>query len=458
LVTGSAITSDAAGVRGDAVSVENVRARNNQIAFDSDRGNRGASPASALNADALIEEACRRTGLTDFGDADFEGPLRRLLQVAHEEADLSRFGRLATRWDVVRFLSNLLRLRYEETRTPAILDLPIEKPIFITGLPRSGTTFLAHLLAEDHANLLPRVWQVIFPYRRLNARLPGDWRAASVKWQLRMFGLLAPKFARLHRIGPFSPQECSEITAHVFASLRFDTTYFIPSYRRWLDASDHLEPYRFHKRFLQHLQFQAMRGTRWVLKCPDHVFALGAIKAVYPDARVVFVHRDPLRVLLSLSELTEVLRRPFTRHIDRCSIGPHESDRWLEATKLMIAADEQQPFAAPICHVHYRSLVEDPLGSVATIYRHFGLTLDANAAARIRSVAQSKPDGGYRTHAYRFADHGLDPALERSRYAKYSAHFGIPHEDRGEDRAAPTRAKSLSSTSAFARKRATRSA
>ena len=123
-----------------------------------------------------------------------------------------------------------------------------------------------------------------------------------------------------------------------------------------------------------------MRGTRWVLKCPDHVFALGAIKAVYPDARVVFVHRDPLRVLLSLSELTEVLRRPFTRHIDRCRIGPHESDRWLEATELMIEADEQQPFAEPICHIHYRSLVEDPLGSVATIYRHFGLTLDANAS------------------------------------------------------------------------------
>ena len=159
------------------MSVEHVRARNNRIAFDSDIADLAALPASALNARTLIDEARRRTGLTDFGDADFEEPLRRLLRVVHEEADLSRFGRLATRWDVVRFLSNLLRLRYEETRTPAILDLPIEKPIFITGLPRSGTTFLAHLLAEDHANLLPRVWQVIFPYQRLNARLPGDWRA-----------------------------------------------------------------------------------------------------------------------------------------------------------------------------------------------------------------------------------------------------------------------------------------
>ena len=388
----------------------------------------------SFDPDALIDEARRRTGLDDFGDAPFETPLRLFLRSAASEGDLSLFGRIATHWDVVRFLSNLLRLRYEETRTPAIHDQRIERPIFITGLPRSGTTFLAHLMAEDHANLLPRSWQVIFPYPQINPGFRGDRRVETVNWQLRMFGLLAPQFGRLHPIDARSPQECSEITAHAFASLRFDTTYSIPSYRRWLDAEGHLEPYRFHRRFLQHLQHQASHQGRWVLKCPDHVFAFDAIRAVYPDARIVFVHRDPLRVLLSVAELTKVLRRPFTRHVDRRSIGPHESDRWLAGTERMIAADEQQPFSEEICHIQHRELVKDPVGTIATLYRRFGLDLDPAAAVRIRRRAEAKPDGGYRTHAYRFEDYGLDADLERSRFARYSAHFGIPHEDGGKPR------------------------
>src|SRR5262249_61713549 len=140
------------------------------------------------------------------------------------------------------------------------------------------------------------------------------------------------------------------ITAHIFSSLRFDTTYRIPSYRHWLDEAGHLDAYRFHKRFLQHLQHQAHDGGRWVLKCPDHVFALAAIRSVYPDARLVFVHLDPLAVLSSVARLTEVLRRPFTRHIDKHEIGRQDSDRWLAATELMISAEQQQHSAEAIFH------------------------------------------------------------------------------------------------------------
>src|SRR5271169_5236439 len=229
-----------------------------------------------LSADELIARARRQTGLVDFDCTTFQEPLQNLLRACREEAELSLFGRFATRWDAVRFLSNLLRLREEERRAPKILEQRIERPIFIAGLPRSGTTFLHSLLAQDHANLVPRVWQLIHPYP-LDGPGP-DVRPRRVARQLRLFGMLAPEFRRMHPIDASSPQECSEITAHVFASLRFDTTYRVPSYRRWLDATGHLEAYRFHKRFLQHLQHQAGLAGRWVLKCPDHVFALGAIR------------------------------------------------------------------------------------------------------------------------------------------------------------------------------------
>jgi Sulfotransferase family len=337
----------------------------------------------------------------------------------------------------VRFLSNLLRLFDEEQRAPEIIARPVDRPIFISGLPRSGTTFLHSLLAEDPANLVPRVWQLIHPYPNRHSESRLDRRAQRVARQLRLFGLLAPDFRRMHPIDAGSPQECSEITAHVFASLRFDTTYRIPSYRRWLDKTGHLEAYRFHKRFLRHLQHQTAKGGRWVLKCPDHVFALDAIRAVYPDARLVFVHRDPLAVLLSVARLTETLRRPFTRSIDKAEIGRQDSDRWLAATELMIAAAQEKRFAEPIFHVQYLDLVKDPVGTVAALYSHFGGALHPDAAARIGRLVEAKPNGGYGAHGSRLEEYGLDAALERERYARYMAHFGIRPESRsGSSRSA----------------------
>jgi hypothetical protein len=381
-----------------------------------------------LSADELITLAHHRSGLTDFGQTPFQAAFRKFLRACFEDANLSLVGRMATRWDVVRFLSNLLRLAEEEKRAPDILAQPIARPIFISGLPRSGTTFLHSLLAEDPGNLVPRVWQLIQPYPPRNSGSGPDRRARRVGRQLRLFGFLAPDFRRMHPIDADSPQECSEITAHVFASLRFDTTYRIPSYRRWLDEAGHLEAYRFHKRFLQHLQHQTADGGRWVLKCPDHVFALDAIRAVYPDARLVFVHRDPLAVLLSVARLTETLRRPFTRSIDKAEIGRQDSDRWLAATELMIAAAQEQLFEEPIFHVQYLDLVRDPVGTVAALYAHFGETLRPDAAARIGRLVEAKPNGGYRAHGSRLEEYGLDAALERERYARYMAHFGIQPE------------------------------
>src|SRR5262249_23075838 len=194
--------------------------------------------------------------------------------------------------------------------------------------------------------------------------------------------------------------------------------------RRWLDETGHLNAYRFHKRFLQHLQHQVSVAGHWVLKCPDHIFALDALRAVYPDAGVVFVHRDPLAVLPSVTRLTEVLRRPFTRHIDRLEIGREDSDRWLAATELMIPAADEDRFEQPILHIHHLDLIRDPLETLATLYRHFGRTLDERTATRISGLIAAKPNGGYGIHRSRLEEYGLDPAVERNRYARYVERFG----------------------------------
>src|SRR5580700_5278193 len=381
-----------------------------------------------LSADELITLAHHRSGLTDFGQTPFQAAFQKFLRACFEDANLSLVGRMATRWDVVRFLSNLLRLVEEEKRAPDILAQPIARPIFISGLPRSGTTFLHSLLAEDPGNLVPRVWQLIQPYPPRNSGSGPDRRARRVGRQLRLFGFLAPDFSRMHPIDADSPQECSEITAHVFASLRFDTTYRIPSYRRWLDEAGHLEAYRFHKRFLQHLQHQTADGGRWVLRCPDHVFALDAIRAVYPDARIVFVHRDPLRVVLSVAQLTEILRRPFTRYIDRHSLGRQECERWAFGTELMIRGAYQEPFAEPIFHLHYRDLVANPLAAVGKLYAHFGLALSSAAAARIDRMVETDANGSYGANGYRAEPYQLDANTLRRRFAPYLERFGVEPE------------------------------
>jgi Sulfotransferase family len=385
-----------------------------------------------LSAERLIGAAGRRAGREDFGEIPVGEPLGRLLEACRAEASLSLVGRFALKWDVLRFLTNLLDLRAAEGQSPGIAREPIESPIFITGFPRSGTTFLHALTLCDPANRAPLVWETIYPYPD-ESQGTTDARPARVERQLRMFERLAPEFRSLHRISAVSPQECTEITAHAFRSLRFDTTYRIPSYRTWLesDAEGHLPAYRLHKRFLQHLQHQdgeTRRGQRWVLKCPDHLFALEALRAVYPDARLVFVHRDPVKVLLSVAKLTEVLRRPFTRRLDRTEIGRGESARWLEGARRMIDASTDTEWTGRICHMQYVDLIADPARAVGAVYRHFGIPYPQSVATAVARFAAGEPNGGYGVHRYRLEEHGLDAALEREKFQPYMLHFGVTPE------------------------------
>lgn len=379
------------------------------------------------SAAELVEAAQRRTGLDDFGDSRFEEALEILLKSYKEEADLSAFGRMAAEWDALRCLSNLLVLREAEKRDPAIVDQPIVAPIFVTGLPRSGTTFLHNLLSLDASNRVVRAWETIYPSPMPHGHARADDRPRrKVDRQLAAFARLAPEFRSVHPLSADSPQECTEVTSQVFASLRFDTTHRVPSYRDWFDKTDQTGAYRFHRRFLRYLQRQKGRGV-WVLKCPDHVFALKAIRAVYPDARFVFLHRDPVEVLGSVAKLTEVLRRPFTRRINRHEIGRQVSERWLAGGSLLVEmADGASSFGDRVLHVKFRDLVQEPLGCVAAIYERFGLSFGQDLTTRIRDFTAERPNGGYgRRSERRLQEYGLDEETERLRHQRYISCFGV---------------------------------
>ena len=165
-----------------------------------------------------------------------------------------------------------------------------------------------------------------------------------------------------------------------------------------------------------------------MLKCPEHLFALEAIRAVYPDARLVFVHRDPVKVLLSQARLTEVLRRPFTRRLDPRTLGPDESRRWLDGTRRMMAVGDDAGFPDPVCHIHHIDLISDPVSTVEAVYRHFDMPMTPAIAAAIGSYVAARPKGGYGQHHYHFEDHGLHEQDERAKFRPYMVRFGVAAE------------------------------
>ncbi len=390
-----------------------------------------------FDAEALIREALAGQDPAafgpDFGPDQFTEGLLILLIALEAEANLSLVGRLAVRWDTIRCMRNLLRMRREEERESGIATTPIRRPLIITGLPRSGTTFLHRLLDRDPMMRSPSCWQTMAPYPPEHGR---DRRVERTERELRTFARMAPGFRDVHPLTARMPQECTEITAQVFQSLRFDTTFRIPSYLAWQDAHGHALAYRFHKRFLQHLQHQTgddPEQVQWVLKCPDHVFALDAVRSVYPDARIVFLHRDPLKVLPSVAKLTEILRQPFTRRQDLSEIGAQVTSRWHQGVEAMIRAADSNEAGAKggseaICHIHYRDLTENPLGTITRLYTHFGMPLGEDAVRGITAEVNREKRGGYARNIYRFADHGLDARRERGFFAGYMTRFGIDEE------------------------------
>lgn len=375
----------------------------------------------ALDAERLIARALAAARRTAFSDSSFLGPLKRLLTACEQEAGLSSFGRYGLWVDITRSLANVLCFDAAEELNPSLRTNAISAPLFVTGMPRSGTTFLHTLLAQDPESAVPRAWQLMYPYPNAGRILRADLRKLKAELQLSLFRLFSREIGDLHPLAADTPQECTDITAQVFQSLRFDSTYRIPSYHNWVRMHGHRDAYRFHRRFLAHLDAQTP-GRRWILKSPDHVFALDAIADVYPDARLVFLHRDPVDVLASVLKLTEVLRRPFTHRVDREEIGEQVSAYWVDGSNCMIAAAASG--ARNILHLHYQDLIVAPLETVRRIYSHRGLSLGGEAEQRMTIWLER-----YRRNAprrrYSLAEFGLEAESLRRRFARYIATFGI---------------------------------
>jgi Sulfotransferase family len=251
-----------------------------------------------LESDSLCAEARRRTRLEDFGDPPIEPALTILVNSLETEADLHPHGRLLMRVHLQELLETRLRLTQAWNGLSEVPEVSvIERPVFITGIPRSGSTFLHELLAEDPENRAPRVWEVMFPIptRRKHPKKvdPRVRRAEACLWWFRR---LAPGADSVYPIRAWTPHECVAIHSYTLLSEEFVSTCHVPTYEAFLHAADLGPIYRWQRRFLQYLQI-GHSNSRWVLKSPDHIYGLDKLLAVFPDAAIIQTHRNPVEVV-----------------------------------------------------------------------------------------------------------------------------------------------------------------
>jgi hypothetical protein len=382
----------------------------------------GLSPPS-LDIDDLHRAAYRRAGTRDFGAWDFAEPLDRLLRSYRDEAALTTLGRITVRELVVSLLDNLLRMEQERAANAAIERQEITAPVFIIGLPRTGTTHLHGIVSEDPGNRSPATWEVMYPAAASSPEAVAAARSRTGE-RLDWANRLAPEFMRIHPIAPDLPQECIAITAQVFMSIQFHTTHDVPSYQNWFEEAPQTLGFGFHKRFLQHLQAKSP-GTRWVLKAPGHLFALEGLLERYPDARIVHTHRDPLRVMASMASHATVLRRAFSDAANPIAIARDWADRWAKALDRFLAVrDRSDP--KQFLDVAFESIESDPLGTVERVYDFLGWPLTDAARGAMQSFLAANPKNKHGVHRYTLEQFGLRREAEAARFRNYCERFQIP--------------------------------
>jgi LPS sulfotransferase NodH len=350
-----------------------------------------------LSPSELLEWASRVTGLTDFGPDDFSDGLAAITGSLEKEAGLTERGERTAR----AMLRGALVARLMSQAGFAALDspAPVARPIIVTGLPRTGTTFLHRLLVADPRHQGLELWLAEAPQPRPPL---SEWESNPAYQQIAAGLARHGHLGGVHEMGPGQVEECWQLLRQSMRSVSFESLLYVPSYGSWLAAQDWVPVYERHRRNLQ-LIGSNDADRRWVLKNPSHLFALDAIMTVYPDALIVVTHRSPVVAMASTCSLSAKATSGWSTVFTGATIGQTQLDLWARGLAAFTAARpayDQAQFA----DVAYDDLVADPLGVVAGLYARFGLSLTDPARAAMAPLATS---GGDSSHRYSLADYGL---------------------------------------------------
>lgn len=384
-------------------------------------------PSFARAEASLLEAARKATGLDDFGDAGFLSGLRVLLEAYDQEARLSPFGRMMVSQELAGILRNRLSVEQGWKREPGALEAPVRRPIFILGLPRSGTTALHHLLAQDPENQVLEYWLAAAPGPRPpREEWKRDPRYKHAVSGLRTMYYLDPSLKAIHLMTAEGPEECRHLFLQSFLDHTFDHNATIPSYTKWFEAQDMRPAYARHRDILKLIQSPGPE-RRWVLKYPAHLRNLRVLLEIYPDACIVQTHRDPTRVLPSICSLVAGWRGLYEEAMDSHALARWQLDflgeMMEEAMRVRESAEPAQFF-----DLHFRELVRDPVAALQRMYAHFGFELSTESRRRMRAWHERNPQGKHGGHPYTTEQFGLSHGEMSERFRRYTERFEIPSE------------------------------
>jgi hypothetical protein len=381
----------------------------------------------SLDPDDIVRAAARAAKSDQFGDEGFLDALPVLTDAIAREADLTWLGRVMYRQSLLGFLRNRFSVYGHRAAHPEIADVPIERPLFIVGFPRTGTTILFNLLAQDPANRVPLGWEVQFPHPPPQSEtFSTDPRIRKGRTYFGHMDTMAPSLASIHEVGAELPQECMPILAQTMLGPQFNVIFNVPSFQAWVDEQSHAPAYRYHRHFLEHLQSRHTKD-RWVLKSPVHLRSLDALLTEYPDARIIFTHRDPAKTVPSLASLFYVIRGLASDSVDPHALGKQQLQWWADSLDSAMAAREKHRDKADrFMDIQFEEVVADPVAALGRAYERFEIPWSNDVEGRMRSFLADNPRGKHGAHQYRIEDFGMTLGQIRERFAGYCNQYDIP--------------------------------
>lgn len=383
-----------------------------------------------LDPKAIAEKAIANTGLEDFGGDTWREGLEVLCDATLREANCHSFALMTQGGMYTNLLETRLRLVEWAKTHPEVGQQEIRRPFVILGLPRTGTTLLSHLLDLDPRSRSLKGWEpsALVPPPNL-ATYEEDPRLAETAKRGEALPKLMPPAPAMHPFGASLPTECVTLKALDFRSLQFETQVLAPSYGKWLEECDMRSAYAIHKLCLQTLQ-STVPTDRWSLKTPNHLWALDALLETYPDARLIWTHRDPKKVIPSVASLNTAFYRTWSTRADPEAAGSEWANKLLLAVSRGIAHDEAQQGESWCHHLLYENLMNDPIEAVRGLYAHFGEALQPLHEKRMQVWMDTRPQETFGRHRYDMQDFGFTPDGIDEMFGDYRKRFGVPDETR----------------------------
>lgn len=382
-----------------------------------------------INAEQLVTEAIERAGLDDFGGETFHEPLALLESCLNSQAGLNGAGMFRAEMAIRNALVTRLQVEDYIKKHPDLLQQPVERPVFIAGLPRTGTTALHHMLNADPANHTLRLWEGNEPVPPPeDASYTSDPRIERQRKGVAMTEQFMPGFLASHLLAAEAPDECHLLFNRTLMSAEFYSMFHIPGYANSIYQLDLTPYYEYHRRQLQLLQYK--KSGSWVLKSPFHQIGLEAIHKVYPDAIIVVPHRAPMSFVASGCSFNHILRKSGSDTRDKLIVGRDWMDMLAVYTQRFERdrARLESQFETPFIDVKHDAFLRDPWPAIERIYEDRGTPLSPAGRAAMQGWLHDNPKGKHGKHEYKLEDYGITRGEVEDLFGDYVERYGLSME------------------------------